>query len=815
MLRLKRITMRGFKSFADKVTIPFSQGFTCIAGPNGAGKSNIIDALSFVLGVTSAKQMRAAKLKNLIFNGGNKRKPAEYCEVSLYIDNSDKKIPGMTDEVKITRKVNKNGVSIYKLNSSTVPKRKIVETLREIGISPEGYNIIKQGDITKIIEMNPIQRREIIDEISGISDFQEKKAKAESELEKVTTRVNEMMFVINEKEKLVERLKKEKKIATTYLDLTNELKITKASLIKCQIEQVNTRLDETKKSIEEKEKEYEKYAKDFNEIDKQYDDYEKELTKINNEILKKSKNIKIDLDIDKLRTKKIRLGDSIEYNNREIANLNDMISRLSGHRNQNVIYDQIKELNIEGVYGPISSLISYDPKFSISVDVGLGEHKNDIVVETDKIAIKLVRYLKENKIGRVRFIPLNKIHGAKKKDVKSDGVIGPLIDLVKFDKKFEDAMKYVFGDTLVVDTIENARKIDNIRIVTLEGELKERSGAIIGGYFKKFSKRSDITKYSRRIEELKRKNEEIEKEMETLEKNVKELEKSKDEESNVVKELELKKKKIEEDMNKLKSGRKETFELRTNIQAELNRLKIVKARLEVSLDNLKLKMEEFKDVKKFIKGEENKLKERIEVLVKEINSLGPVNLKAIDEFKTINVEFMELKKKLEKLLEERDAILKTAEEIESKRKEKFYSVLNVVKNNFSKIYHDLTNGEGDLVLEEEGNIDSGLIIQVNPMGKKILDIDSISGGEKTITAIAFLFSIQMRDSSPFYVFDEVDAALDKENTTKITKMIKKYSDKIQFVVISHNDIMISEAKEVFGISIENGVSKIFGIKLPE
>ena len=813
MLRLKRITMRGFKSFADKITIPFESGFVSIAGPNGSGKSNIIDAISFVLGMTSAKQMRAQKLKNLIFNGGHKRKPAEYCEVSLYLNNEDKKIPDMPEEIKVSRKITKNGTSIYKLNSSTVPRRKIEEVLKVFGISSDGYNIIKQGDITKIIDMNPVQRRGIIDEISGIADFTEKKAKAEAELEKVTTRVNEMFLVIGEKEKLVERLKKERDAAKKYLDLSSELKIAKASLIKRQLEEETKKLEEVKKAIEEKDRAFKQYEQSFNEVDKQYEELEKELSKINNEILSKSRNLKIDLDMDKIRTEIIRTRDRIDYNNREIANINELMSRLSHGRDQNIIYSKLKEIE-PGVYGTVYSLISTDPKYSVALEVGLGEHRNDIVVDTDGIALRLIRYLKQNKIGRARFIPLNKIRGQKKKNISGEGVIGPLIDLVEFDPKFEKAMEYVFGDTLVVDRIENARKIDGVRIVTLEGDLKERSGAMVGGYHKLRGRSSELANYSKRIKELEKKNESLEAHIKELEKKLAELEQSKSKESGIVVELEKKKKEIEEKMEKLKSGRKETFDLRLNIQTELNKLKISKARIEVSIDNLKLKMEEFKDVKKFMTLDREKLKNRIEVLVKEINALGPINLKAIDEFKTMNVEFFELKKKLEKLLEERDAIKKTADEIEQKRKAKFFSVFDQVRENFNKIYHDLTGGEGDLILEEPDNIDTGLIIQVQPKGKRVLSIDTISGGEKSVASLAFLFAVQQYSHSPFYIFDEIDAALDKENTLKITRMIKKYSKDFQFIVISHNDIMVSHADAVFGVSISDGVSKVFSIRLP-
>ena len=138
MLRLERITIHGFKSFANKTVIPLPRGFNVIAGPNGSGKSNITDAIIFVLGITSAKYIRAQKLQNLIFNGTQKRKSAEFCEVSLYINNSKRELPFDEDEVKITRRITRSGISVYKINGRTVTRTKIIEIFSIANMSPDG-----------------------------------------------------------------------------------------------------------------------------------------------------------------------------------------------------------------------------------------------------------------------------------------------------------------------------------------------------------------------------------------------------------------------------------------------------------------------------------------------------------------------------------------------------------------------------------------------------------------------------------------------------------------------------------------------------
>jgi chromosome segregation protein len=174
-----------------------------------------------------------------------------------------------------------------------------------------------------------------------------------------------------------------------------------------------------------------------------------------------------------------------------------------------------------------------------------------------------------------------------------------------------------------------------------------------------------------------------------------------------------------------------------------------------------------------------------------------------------------MKQKVEVLEKEREKVMNVILEIEQKRKQVFYNTLNRIREEFKNVFKELTGGEADLVLEEPDNIDSGLLIQASPKGKKLLNIDLLSGGEKTLTAIAFLFAIQRFKPAPFYILDEIEAALDKANTRKIVDLIKKYSQQSQFIVISHNDITIQSADCVYGVSMDEGESKIVAIRMPE
>ena len=336
---------------------------------------------------------------------------------------------------------------------------------------------------------------------------------------------------------------------------------------------------------------------------------------------------------------------------------------------------------------------------------------------------------------------------------------------------------------------------------------------MIGGFYRKVHK----TGFGNEIRKLKEENDMIEKEISKVEKNLEKLKGQEQAESEDV--IKLQKQKDEEEnlIVAMRKRRKEAYEERLILQNKVGKYKIEKARVEASIDNLRFEYNDYKDVTDFYTSlSENELQERVRNALIEINRLGPVNLKAIDEFDMINVEFEELKKKLDKLLDEKDSIMNVVKDVEQRRYSKFMETFTSIAGNFLKIYADMSGGGiGRLRLDEENNIDSGMVIEASPVGKKVLNLDVMSGGEKTLTSLSFLFAIMQHSASPFYVLDEIDAALDKANTQKIANLIRNYSKNVQFIVITHNDITISQADSVFGVSMEDGISKVFGIKMPE
>ncbi|MBI5884850.1 AAA family ATPase, partial [archaeon] len=201
----------------------------------------------------------------------------------------------------------------------------------------------------------------------------------------------------------------------------------------------------------------------------------------------------------------------------------------------------------------------------------------------------------------------------------------------------------------------------------------------------------------------------------------------------------------------------------------------------------------------------------------DLRALEPVNLKAIDAFDEFGNELVEIKEKSAKLEEEKNAVMKMIQEIDVKRETAFFECFNAIAKNFSEIYSNLSHGtEGKLSLTQaENQLDAGLVIEARYSEGKLKSIDLMSGGEKTLTALTFLFAIQQFDAAPFYVFDEADAALDKENSMKLAKMVKKISQETQFLAITHNDLMMQEADQLIGVALNKDKSSVVGLKLKQ
>ena len=248
-MRLKKLELYGFKSFATRTEIIFGEGITGIVGPNGSGKSNIGDAVRWVLGEQSAKTLRGANMSDIIFNGTQKRKPLGYCEVSLIFDNQDHALPMDFAEVMVTRRVYRNGDSDYFLNQSSCRLKDIIDLFRDTGIGKEGYSIIGQGRIDEILSRKSEDRRQIFEEAAGIVKFKARKEEADKKLERTLDNASRIDDILEELQRQLVPLEEQSRTARQYLVWFEELKGEELNLFLHRTDRLQARLAELEEEL--------------------------------------------------------------------------------------------------------------------------------------------------------------------------------------------------------------------------------------------------------------------------------------------------------------------------------------------------------------------------------------------------------------------------------------------------------------------------------------------------------------------------------------------------------------------------------------
>ncbi len=675
---IEKVVVEGFKSFGkERKEIPLGKGFISIVGPNGAGKSNIGDAISFALGIVTTKTLRAKNLSYLIFSKDGDK--ADYAYIEVHFKNEGL-FPLEEEKVIVSRRVTQDGRSTFKVNGLTVRERDLRDFLSKAGIYENGYNVVLQGDIVKFLKMTPVERRKVIEDVAGISEYEEKKQRAINDLAEVDIKIRELKLLLEELTLQLERLKEEKERLERYRKLKAEKKETEALIISHEIRKhkiqevkqsgelnsIREKLDKIKEILKEKEEILKLKEDELKKLTDQLLPFKEKLGKISsdlehisreielkrsrkNEILhEKEKELKtlsyLKKDMDTLIKEKEFLEKEIELREKELADiklreeevyselkkldeklkvsietaqrveekekqLKDVIENKKEEENNlklslkelelkiNQTFEEIEKLrqekeefvrkreislseaekyrkmksveqdilkkekeymkkleeelkeirkkledllktkgyvesklalsedqrsvfaNIEGVYGFVGDLITVkEPQFIKAVESAGGARLKYVVVENEDIAKICIEYLRKNNLGRMSFIPLNRIRTDFKLPPypRIKGAVDFAINLVEYDKKFEKAVRFALGDTLIVESFDTAKKIGigNYRMVTLEGDIFEKSGIISGGQ----TKESDLGR--KFYEEEKRKLETEEEELREKEQDV-------------------------------------------------------------------------------------------------------------------------------------------------------------------------------------------------------------------------------------------------------------------------------------------------------
>ena len=281
---LKSIEVQGFKSFANKIVFEFHNGITGIVGPNGSGKSNVGDAVRWVLGEQSAKQLRGGNMQDVIFSGTETRKPLGFASVAITLDNSDHKLDIEYEEVTVTRRLYRSGESEYLLNGTSCRLKDINELFYDTGIGKEGYSIIGQGQIDKILSGKPEERRELFDEAAGIVKFKRRKATALKKLDEEQQNLVRVTDILSELTRQLGPLERQSETARIYLKKKEELKILDVNMYLAESAHIREQLKETEEKYRISQGELQQTQAQFDQTKAEYERLEKELEELDTKI---------------------------------------------------------------------------------------------------------------------------------------------------------------------------------------------------------------------------------------------------------------------------------------------------------------------------------------------------------------------------------------------------------------------------------------------------------------------------------------------------------------------------------------------------
>ena len=490
---LKSIEIHGFKSFANKITFSFHNGITGIVGPNGSGKSNVADAVRWVLGEQSVKQLRGSSMQDVIFSGTELRKPMGYAYVSITLDNSDHALPIAYEEVTVTRKVYRSGESEYLINGSTTRLRDIKEMFYDTGIGKEGYSIIGQGQIDKILSGKPEERRELFDEAAGIVKFKRRKDAAVKKLENERNNLVRVNDILSELEKQVEPLEKQSEVAKDYLKKKEDLKnldinlfLLESTRIESDLTGITDKLQIANKDLSETQEKFENIKKEYSDIELKIDDLDRQIDEKRNKlsedsVIRERLEGEIKIFEEKINTSKI---EAAHFEDREKALDEELKLREAEYSKfasaKKAIDDELDVVGKErdAAKGELSEIQSRIEALSTAIEKG----KNDIITTiSDRAGIKtkLTEFdtlLSQHSIHRAEI--QSKLLRAKSEEAEQDTVL-------------KEALKEL--NDISAEILEADKNHEHLseKLYLLRRELEERDGILLdaqNSYHKEVSK---------------------------------------------------------------------------------------------------------------------------------------------------------------------------------------------------------------------------------------------------------------------------------------------------------------------------------------
>jgi chromosome segregation protein len=826
-MHLRAIKLRGFKSFPEPVEVRLEPGVAVVVGPNGSGKSNVADAIVWAAGSMAPSELRAEKPDDVIFAGGSDRSPEEFCEVELLFDNPDGEGPMPYTELSVARRLHRGGEGQYLLNRTAVRRIDLVELLADLGLGGGMHSIIGQGKVEEILGSKPEERRQLLEEAAGLGRFKRRKHRAELKLARVAIQVERARDVEAEVKKRLRPLALQATAAERAERLRGEIASLRARVAELDLAELRERLqdgegrrtaavlarrhaDEKLDALLEERRRAEEELADAAGRREQATAtlYRLRSARERLELRRESAQSLLDgLRSDLARPR--RVLDARVRAERESLREQARVARERLQTLQRALAEReglppaARALAEEGERLALS-LLDVEPGNERAVAAALGHRASAIVADDAQAALALAERARAAGLGSVVVLtrpPTADLPVVPKGQLLRSPV--PAVTPEGFGYDPQRGELWFAGETAEAVWLElEARR----RALAAEvDELEARVAAPIPDDAYTAAQDPLTITLARLTARL----------IETLEGATDDryeapLRARADAGATRTTGL-------AEELRRLGAAEVDVRRASADAGERLNAIDVERARVEAEVDEARRRLEAA--AAEPAEGDDrDELAERIERLERRRESLGQVNPLAKQEYEQEKERLVELSSQREDLEASLAELEKLRDDLARTVEERFAETFAAVEANFAEVASTLfPGGEGRLRLTEPDGEDEhpGIEVELRPAGKKVTRLSLLSGGEKALGAISFLFALFLARPCPFYLLDEVEAALDDTNIGRFVELLRRYSDRAQFIVITHQKRTMEAADILYGVTMgADGVSQIVSRRLP-
>jgi chromosome segregation protein len=826
-MHLRAIKLRGFKSFPEPVEVRLEPGVAVVVGPNGSGKSNVADAIVWAAGSMAPSELRAEKPDDVIFAGGGGRTAEEFCEVELLFDNPDGDGPLPYTELSVARRLHRGGEGQYLLNRTTVRRIDLVELLADLGLGGGMHSIIGQGRVEEILGSKPEDRRQLLEEAAGLGRFKRRKHRAELKLARVAIQVERARDVEAEVKKRLRPLALQATAAERAEKLRGEIASLRARVAELDLAELRERLqdgdgrrtaallarkhaDEKLDALLEERRRAEEELADAAGRREQATAvlYRLRSARERLELRRESAQSLLDgyrnelarprrvLDA-RVRAERESLREHARVARGRLQTLERALAEREG------LPPAARALAEEGERLALS-LLDVEPGNERAVAAALGHRAAAVVADDARAALQLAERARAAGLGSV--VVLTRPPVADLPVVPKDELLQSTVPAVTPEGFGYDPQRgevWFAGETAEAVWLElEARR----RALAAEvEELDARATAPIPADAYSAARDPVTVAVARLAARL----------VETLEgvsddRHEAPLRARADAGAQRTTGL-------ADELRRLGAAEVDARRAATESGERLSAVDVERARIEAEIDEARRRLDAA-SAEPAEGDDRDELAERIERLERRRESLGQVNPLAKQEYDEererltdLSAQREDLERSLAELEKLRDDLTRTVEE-------RFAETFASVQANFAEVAATLfPGGEGRLLLTEPEEEDEhpGIEVELRPAGKKVTRLSLLSGGEKALGAISFLFALFLARPCPFYLLDEVEAALDDTNIGRFVELLRRYSDRTQFIVITHQKRTMEAADILYGVTMgADGVSQIVSRRLP-